>query len=102
MYISDIVDAIESIESYIQGYTFDEFLGDKKTRDAVVRNLEIIGEAAGHIDKEIQEDMSNIDWRGMIGLRNFVCHQYFRTDWLIVWETCTQDLKNLIAQLKKD
>ncbi|PWR71697.1 HepT-like ribonuclease domain-containing protein [Methanospirillum lacunae] len=98
MYINDILKAIEKIESYLSYDSYEDFLKDQKTQDAVLRNLEIIGEASRRIDPETQQKMPDIDWSGMIGMRNFLCHQYFKTDWQIVWETCHHDIQNLKEQ----
>lgn len=81
--------------------SFDDFLADKRTRDAVARNLEIIGEAAGKLDPETREKIPDIDWSGMIGMRNFISHQYFRTDWQIVWETCQHEIESLKVKFEE-
>ncbi|MDD1730442.1 MAG: DUF86 domain-containing protein [Methanospirillum sp.] len=99
LYFNDILGAIEKVERYLSGITYEEFLNDKKTQDAVLRNLEIIGEASRRIDPQTQEQMRDIDWSGMIGMRNFLCHQYFRTDWQIVWDTCHKDITVLNSKL---
>lgn len=70
LYLDDINEAIQSIGQYLENMSFDDFLTDKKTRDAVARNLEIIGEAAGKLDPETREKMPDIDWSAMIGMRN--------------------------------
>lgn len=99
MYIHDILEAIEKIMVYLSGIMYEEFLKDVKTQDAVLRNLEIIGEASRRIDPLTQKQMPDIDWNGMIGMRNFLCHQYFRTDWQIVWDTCQSDIKILLSKI---
>lgn len=95
LYIYDILESIEKIESFIINISYENFLNDMKTQDAVLRNLEIIGEASRQIDALTKEQMTDVDWSGMIGMRNFLCHQYFKTDWEIVWETCRTDILNL-------
>jgi uncharacterized protein with HEPN domain len=99
MYIFDILEAIEKIESYLANISYENFSNDSKNQDAVLRNLEIIGEASRRIESETQQKMPDIDWSGMIGMRNFLCHQYFRTDWKIVWETCHCDIQNIKERL---
>lgn len=101
IFIHDIIEAIEKIESYIAEFSYEEFLLDQKTQDAVLRNLEIIGEAARRIDPIVQAQISDIDWSGMIGMRNFICHQYFHTDWQIVWDTCNNEIIVLKQQLTR-
>lgn len=83
MYFNDILGATEKVEWYLSGITYEEFRNDKKTPDAVLRNLEIIGEASRRIDPQTQEQIPDIDRSGMIGMRNFLCHQYVKTDWPI-------------------
>jgi uncharacterized protein with HEPN domain len=98
-FIHDILESIEKIEFFLSNITYEEFLSDVKTQDAVLRNLEIIGEASRRVDMVTQEQMSDIDWSGMIGMRNFLSHQYFRTDLQIVWETCKNDIEILKTKL---
>jgi uncharacterized protein with HEPN domain len=90
--IEDILEAAARIESYITGLTFEQFLTDRKTTDAVVRNLEVIGEAARHL-VTIQEDLpSDIPWADIAGMRNALIHAYFGVDLGIVWQTAIADV----------
>ena len=84
-YIEDIEEAINNIVEYTKGYDKESFLTDKKTLNAVLRNLSIIGEAANHIPIEIQNKYPKIDWTAIIGLRNRVIHDYFGIDYNIIW-----------------
>ena len=77
LFVEDIIESIDLIESYVEGMDFRKFSDDRKAIDAVVRNFEIIGEAARNIPDEIKEKYEDIDWRGMIGLRNRIVHEYF-------------------------
>jgi len=74
LFVEDILESIELIESYVANMNFENFKNDRKTIDAVVRNFEIIGEAARYIPAEIKTKYQNIDWKGMIGLRNRIAH----------------------------
>jgi uncharacterized protein with HEPN domain len=96
--LEDINDAINKIERYTIGCTADSFIQDEKTADAVVRNLEIIGEAANRLSKDFIEQHSNIEWRKIIGLRHRIVHEYFGVDLDLVWQIITSDL----PELKKD
>jgi uncharacterized protein with HEPN domain len=90
------------IEEYVQGLDFDRFLTDHKTTDAVIRNIEVIGEAAGNVPLEICDRHPEIPWRRMIRLRNITIHEYFGVDLSIIWRIATKDLpetKPLIADL---
>lgn len=90
------------IEQYTKGLTLETFENDSKTVDAVVRNLEIIGEAAGKLPEDFRAQHEEIPWNEMIGMRNIVLHEYFGVDTEILWETVTKDisaLKNKIGRL---
>jgi uncharacterized protein with HEPN domain len=101
--IEDIWEAIEKIERYVSGLEHDAFIRDEKTVDSVVRNLEIIGEAANRIPENIRAQYSDIEWRKIIGLRNRIVHDYFSIDVEIVWEIVQRDLplfKSKIALIR--
>ena len=82
--VEDIWEAIEKIERYVSGLDHEAFIRDDKTVDSVVRNLEIIGEAANRIPENIRAQYSEIEWRKIIGLRNRIVHDYFSIDVEIV------------------
>ena len=92
LFVMDILESIEKIEKYRKAMTYDEFIKDDKTKDAVVRNLEIIGEAANSIPESIREQYPEIPWRSVTDMRNKLIHEYFGVSYLIVWETIEQDL----------
>jgi len=77
LYLHDIKEALEKIETFTKGFTFEEFAEDAKTVDAVIRNLEILGEAAKHIPKRLKEKHPDVDWKAMAGMRNILAHEYF-------------------------
>ncbi len=99
LFLNDIKESIEKIESYLKGFSFDDFVNDPKTIDAVVRNLEIIGEAAKNIPPDFRSTHSTIEWTEMIGMRNKITHDYFGIDYQVVWETATNDLPPLKAHI---
>ena len=101
LFVEDILESIELIESYISNMNFDNFKNDRKTIDAVVRNLEIIGEAARNISDEIKNKYQNVDWKGMIGLRNRIAHGYFGINLTIIWEILKQELPPLKEKMKQ-
>lgn len=90
--IADIIESIEKIERYIAGLDRDAFLEDEKTVDSVVRNLEIIGEAANRLPESVTARHPEIEWRRVVGLRNRIVHDYFGLDLEIVWEILQREL----------
>lgn len=95
LFLMDMLESIKKIESYISGISYEKFLQDEKTKDAIVRNLEIIGEAANQIPREIQEKYSKIPWSQIIGLRHRLIHGYFVVDYDIVWSIVKEELPDL-------
>jgi uncharacterized protein with HEPN domain len=93
--LKDILASIEKIQVYTQSMTYEQFRADNKTVDAVIRNLEVIGEAAGHIPLEIQEKYPELAWLEMRGMRNMMVHEYFGVSLPIVWHTIKHDLQPL-------
>jgi uncharacterized protein with HEPN domain len=85
--IRDILKAIVAIEDYTREMTYEGFVDDRKTVDAVIFNLTIIGEAANHLPDEIISNYPEIPWRDMRDMRNFVIHEYFGISDRIVWNT---------------
>ena len=98
--ISDIIEAIENALDYSAGMTFEQFIADRKTIDAEVRNFIIIGEASSHLPEEIIERHIDLPWREMRDMRNIVVHEYFGVDYMIVWETLKKNLPPLLPLLK--
>ncbi|VAW27336.1 Protein of unknown function DUF86, BT0167 group [hydrothermal vent metagenome] len=97
--IEDILEAASKIKRYTQTHTFQSFSEDEKTIDAVVRNFEIIGEAANRIDPDFKLDNPEIEWKRLRGLRNRIVHEYFGVDLEIVWTIIKDDLDSLNDRL---
>ena len=105
VFINDIIEAINSIEEYTDNISYEYFLADKKTRDAVIRNLEIIGEAAKNIPDDIKKKYSVVNWKAASGMRDKLIHEYFGVSFSIVWQTIKNDLppfKSEIENILKD
>ena len=105
MYIEDIQLAMTRIAEYIKGLDFNNFKKDYKTVDAVIRNFEVIGEAAKNMPVEIKDKYSDIPWHEMYLLRNKVTHEYFGVDYEIIWDIATNYLpenKKRIDQILKN
>ena len=98
--IEDIWEAIERIERYTSGMPRKSFEEDEKTTDAVVRNLEIIGEAANRLPDSFKDEHSEIEWIKIIGLRHRIVHEYFGVDLAIIWEILQRDLPAFKQQLQ--
>jgi uncharacterized protein with HEPN domain len=97
LFVNDIKDSIEAIESYIQDMDIDKFIQDRKTYSAVIREFEIIGEAAKHLPDDIVSQYSDIAWRDIKDFRNILIHEYFGVDFEIVWNTIKNDLPKLYS-----
>lgn len=97
--LDDILEAINLIEQYTNTLSIGEFQKDTKTRDATLRNLEIVGEACKLIPETIKERYDNIPWRKIIGLRNIVIHKYFGVDLDLVWYIITVQLPELKKEI---
>lgn len=100
-HLDQMVQAINKIERYVRGMTQVDFLQDERTIDAVIRNLEIIGEACHHIPQKIHQHYANVPWVSLRHMRNFLSHEYFAVDPHIVWETVARDLQGLKMSLKR-
>jgi len=100
LFLEDILEAITTIEEYVKQMDFDSFTNDRKTIDAVVRNLEIIGEAARCIPDSIKQKYIDVEWRGMIGFRNRIAHAYFDISTNIVWYIIEKELPQLKEKIK--
>ena len=97
----DMKEAAEKILKYTKGLSFEDFLTDNKTIDAVVRNFEIIGEASLRIDEDFRFEHPQIEWKKLRGFRNRIVHDYFGIDYEIVWSILSEDLEELVFQLEQ-
>lgn len=103
-YLQDIVDAIDDIRAFIEGMSFQAFASDRKTVNAVIRSIEVIGESARNVPLAFRENNPGIPWDKMVGMRNKLIHEYFGVDLEIIWQTINEDippLRELIAELSE-
>lgn len=100
LYLEDILQSANNIRSYAGDLSFEELIRDKMRVDAIVRNFEIIGEAAGKIPEEIREKYPSVEWRKISDFRNVLAHEYFQIDFDIMWDIIENKLPELIRQVR--
>lgn len=101
VFVMHIRDSIEVIEEFVKGLSKSDFLHAQMSQDAVVRRLEIIGEATKNIPVSFQKKHSEVEWRKMARMRDKLIHHYFRVDLHIVWDVIKKDLPGLKQQIQK-
>lgn len=95
VYLKDILQAFFNARQFLEGLTYEEFIADRKTTSAVVRELEIVGEATKQLPKSIRKKYPQVPWSDMAGMRDKLIHFYFGVDLEIVWETVKVRVPNL-------
>jgi uncharacterized protein with HEPN domain len=101
LYADDIIQACRKVRRYVAGMNYEAFAGDERTQDAVIRNIEIIGEAAKNIPDDAAAVAPEIAWRNIRGMRDILTHGYFGTSLPIVWATATTRINELEAAITK-
>ncbi|MBI4761830.1 MAG: DUF86 domain-containing protein [Chloroflexota bacterium] len=100
-YLGDVLDAIKRIESYLRGVKKEDFFANHMMQDAVMHQIEIIGEASNNVSDEFQERHPELPWRFMRAIRNKIVHDYRDVNLNIIWDTVKHDLPPLKKQVKK-
>lgn len=100
VYLLDILKAAKLALNYLKGKTKEDFFRDIQCQDAVIRRLEIIGEAAGRVSSTTTAKFPDLPWKKMVSMRNIMIHEYDDVDLAIVWDTVQNDLPRLIASLE--
>lgn len=108
-YLNDILDAIDETAEFTEGMSFEAFARDRKTINAVVRSLEVLGEAAKRIPDDLRAQWPDVPWKRMAGMRDKLIHEYFGVDLSIVWTVIKDELppirpeiERLLRRLKKE
>ena len=99
--VEDILEATTRIQLYVEGFSFEQFQNDQKTVDAVIRNLEVIGEAVRHLMASQEALPPHVPWNDIAGMRNILIHEYFGVDVSILWQTIVEDLPMLCTQMQR-
>ncbi|MFQ4136723.1 DUF86 domain-containing protein [Nodosilinea sp. PGN35] len=104
-YLRDMLDAIDAVEEFTAGMSFEDFEADQKTVYAVIRAIEIVGEATKTIPQPLRGKYTQVPWKSIAGMRDKVIHQYFGVNLRVIWDTIKQDfpaLQPTIAQMLSD
>ena len=99
-YLEHITDAIKDIESFTKGLTKSQFLKNKLRQSAVIRQLEIIGEASKKLPENFREKYTEVEWKKIAGTRDKIIHHYFGIDLNTVWDIVKKDLPDLTEKVK--
>ena len=100
LFLVDIINAATDIRSFTREMTLDDFLADKRTKLAVIRCLEVIGEAVKNLPEDLRRAHPEVDWQSAAGMRDVLIHAYFGSSDRIIWDTLTNDLPELERHIK--
>lgn len=100
-FLNHIAEALKRTVSYTEKMTCEDFLGDTKTQDAVIRNIEIIGEATKNLSDTVRDRYPEIPWKGLAGMRDRLIHQYFGVNLDIVWNAVKEELPEILSQIRE-
>ena len=101
LFLADIVDCAQAVAGYIEGLTYEAFMGSPVVRDAVLLRLTNVGEACGAISEELKASHPEVPWQKVKAFRNLAVHAYFSVDWQVVWGLATVRLPDLEVQIAK-
>jgi len=101
VFIEHILQCIKAIREYTKNITKDEFLESEEKQDAVIRRIEIIGEAAKNLPPHVKDKFPKVPWKRMTGMRDILVHSYFGVDLNLTWKVATDDIKDLEKQIRE-
>ena len=99
-YINDLIEACEDILSFTKGMSYSDFASDRKTVNAVIRSLEVIGEATKKLPTSLRNNYPDVPWKQMAGMRDKLIHEYFGIDKQMVWQAAEKHIPNILALIK--
>ena len=99
LFLYDMYQSIEKIETFTRDISFDQLMADERTKDAILRNFQVIGEASKNLAESLITDHPEVDWSGLAGVRDIVTHRYFRVDWYVLWTSIHEELPILKKQI---
>lgn len=99
LYLRDIIEAADSIDSFVADIDFDKFAGTRIIRSAVLHECMTIGEACARLPSGLRDNHPDVPWREIIGFRNVIAHGYFGLNWELVWQTSTRNVPALRSQI---
>jgi uncharacterized protein with HEPN domain len=100
IYLDHILDSFAKVGQYLEDVGYEDFQGDEEKQDAVIRKIEVAGEATKRLSVEFREKYSQVPWRAIAGMRDKLIHDYFDIDLDTVWETATKDIPDLILEIE--